>query len=145
MIIDSHTVLLVVDDNASDIALFETAWVLAGHDQSIGIYSCSSYRAAMAWLYHDKLPGHIISGVLVDLMLIGKTGQSAVDLLSEQTILRDVPVISWIGIDLGQRLIDRINTSETQVWMKPTIWLDWIDFASRFHNVVDTRSTASSS
>jgi hypothetical protein len=99
----------------------------------------------MAWLYHDKLPGHIISGVLVDLMLIGKTGQSAVDLLSEQTILRDVPVISWIGIDLGQRLIDRINTSETQVWMKPTIWLDWIDFASRFHNVVDTRSTASSS
>jgi CheY-like chemotaxis protein len=144
MIIDSQPVLLVIDDNSSDIALLESAWMQAGHDKSIGIYSCASYRAAMVWLLKDMIPGQVISGVLVDLMLFDETGRSAVDRLSELQILKDVPVISWIGIDLGQKLTDRIRKSSTRVWRKPSNWLAWGEFIRRFHNVVDKSSTASS-
>ena len=133
---DSQPVLLVIDDNASDIALLETAWMHAGHDKSIGIHSCASYRAAISWLYNDKLPGQEIRGVLVDLMLFGESGTSAVDLLSALPMLTDVPVISWIGIDLGQRLTDRIRKSATRVWKKPANWLAWGDYL-RFEFGID--------
>jgi CheY-like chemotaxis protein len=144
MIIESQPVLLVIDDNLADIALLESAWAQSGHDSAIGTHACTSFKKAMTWLTQEMPPGCVICGVLVDLMLFDEFGTSAVDRLSDLPILKGVPVISWIGIDLGQKITDRIRKSSARVWQKPRNWLGWSEFIRRFHNVLDGRSTAPS-
>jgi CheY-like chemotaxis protein len=143
MTTDIQPIVLVIDDNDSDIALLETAWMHAGYDETIGICACTSYAQALTWL-RDEIPCiHVISGVLVDLMLGDEAGISAVDRLSEMPILTNVPVISWIGGEFGQKFTDRMRKSTTRVWTKPSDWLGWSDFTRRFYNVLDGRSTPS--
>jgi hypothetical protein len=144
MIADIQPIVLVIDKSLLDIALFETTWMQAGHDNEIGVIACTTYQEAMTLLC-DEIPAkNVISGVLVDLMLFDEAGRSAVDRLSDLPILRDVPVISWIGIDLGKRLTNTITESATHVWTKPCDWLAWSDFIHRFKNVVGSRSSTSS-
>jgi CheY-like chemotaxis protein len=136
-------ILLVVDDNLADIALLETAWMHAGHDKTIGIFVCNSYDEAMVWLRDDIPHSYVISGVLVDLMLRDGVGTAAVNRLSALPILKDVPVISWIGSEIGQTVTESITSSSIRVWEKPRNWLGWSDFIRRFHQLLDVRSKSS--
>jgi CheY-like chemotaxis protein len=136
-------IVLVIDDNLSDIALLEMAWTEAGHDKAIGLHACTSLREAMTWLCEEIPDCYVISGVLVDLMLFDGAGRSAVDRLAESPVLKDVPMVSWLGIELTQRVTDRIRKSATRVWKKPDSWSAWPDFINRFHALLDRRAPSS--
>src|SRR5580700_3736415 len=90
-----HSTVLVLDDNLGDIDLLSTAWTEAAHDQAIGIHACTSCDQAMAWLAGGQPPGSVLSGALVDLMLFDRGGRAAVDMLAEQPLLKQVPIIAW--------------------------------------------------
>lgn len=115
----------------------------AGYDQSIGIFACHSYEEALNWLRYEMPVAYVICGALVNLMLLDGYQTSGVDRLSELPILKDVPVISWVGVELGQTVTDRIRVSTTRVWEKPSNWLAWSDFIRRFHKFLDRRSKSS--
>jgi len=108
------------------------------------MYACTSYRKAMTWLENDIPDGALICGVLVDLMLCDRAGTAAVDRLSALPIFTDVPMISWIGIDMSQNLLARLRKSPTPVWQKPSEWLGWSGFIRRFHDVLGMRTASSS-
>jgi CheY-like chemotaxis protein len=100
---------------------------------------------AMLWLRAGVPPGHAVVGVLVDLMLLGTAGHAAVDVLSALPLLKAVPVISWSGIDFGEKQTARIRQSATRVWTKPQDWTAWSAFVRRFSDLLKRQSTASSS
>jgi hypothetical protein len=136
----SQPVLLIIDNCLLDIALFETAWKQAGHDEEISIFVCFSCQEAMTWLC-DEIPGnYMISGVLVDLMLSDEGGKAAIDSLNDMPMLKNVPLVSWVEVDKRQGQTDQIRKSDTPVWNKPSDWQAWSDFTRRIRNVLDSRS-----
>jgi CheY-like chemotaxis protein len=138
-----HSTVLVLDDNLGDIDLLATAWTEAEHDQAMGIHSCTSCDEAMDWLGGGIPQGFVVSGALVDLMLFDSAGRAAIDVLGEQQILKNVPIIAWTGINVGKLQTDRMKKA-LRVWKKPGDWTAYADFTLRLYNAIGRCSSGSS-
>lgn len=143
MTANQHATVLVLDDNLGDIDLLTTAWTEAAHDQAIAIHACTSCDQALAWLDGGLPPGGVVSGALVDLMLFDRAGRAAVDMLAEQHVLKQVPIIAWTGIEVGKRRTDRLSKA-LRVWKKPRDWTAYADFTLRLYQALSRRSSGSS-
>jgi CheY-like chemotaxis protein len=137
MTADNNRFVIVIDDNISDIELFKFAWSNAGYNKTDGIRDYTRVNEAISLFSSSMAPKHMVSGILVDLLLFDAAGSAVVDIISGMSILRGIPVISWTGIDFGRHQTDRIRKSSTQVWTKPTKWMDWSIFVSRFYGVLN--------
>jgi hypothetical protein len=138
-----RSTVIVLDDNLADIELLATAWTQAGHDQSIGIHPCASCGEALLWLSNAAFEGSMVNGALVDLMLFDDQGRMAIDILGEQLIMRDLPVIAWSGIEMGKRQTDRMRKSPILIWKKPGNWTAYADFTLRLYSMLSSRSSGS--
>jgi CheY-like chemotaxis protein len=141
---DTQSIALVIDDDLADLDLLAIGWANAGHDASIAIHTCTSSKEAIFLLHVWKTPGIVVSGVLVDLMLVDADGCAAVDVMSALPILNDVPIIAWSDGEDEEKASVRLARPSTRVWKKPGNWSEYADFIRRFRTLLDGRSTACS-
>jgi hypothetical protein len=145
MALSERKILLLVDDNALECDLLETAWAEAGYREVIDLHACATCERAVTWLHGSIFQALTPIGILVDLLLTDRSGQLAVDTLAAYVSRMDLPIWAWSGIQLGRSEPRRVTRHGVRFFRKPEEALGFTRFAHRLFSNITGRSEGSSS